>query len=247
MSTLNISWNWDTFYLDKREVTNQQFQKFVETTEYRTTAERKGSAYGYTVDNEWKDIPGANWRQPEGETSVFVSGRGMHPVVAVSWEDSMAYCSWAGKRLPTEAEWEYAAQGGMTSKYWWGTGDPGSRKVGNLADETVKQRFSYFTIMEGYEDGYPRTAPVGVFEANTWGLHDMTGNVWEWVADWYDAKYYDKRSRRNPQGPDRGEYRVFRGGSWSDKPVDLRSANREKGATTIRRATNGFRCAANAS
>lgn len=233
----------DAFYMDKHEVTNQQFQKFVETTEYRTTAKRKGSAYGYSVENEWKDIAGANWRQPEGETSVFSSGRGMHTVVAVSWEDAMVYCSWAGKRLPTEAEWEYAARAGTTSAYWMGTGSPGSRKVGNLADEIVKQQFTNWVIVGGYEDGHLRTAPVGIFEANRWGLFDMTGNAWEWVADWYDAEYYGKSLRRNPHGPDKGEYRVFRGGSWSDKPEDLRVANREKGVVSLRRATNGFRCA----
>ena len=238
----------DSFYLDKYEVTNQQFQEFIKATNYRTTAEQDGSAYGYTTKGNWENINGANWKKPEGDQTVFTSGRDSHPVVSISWNDAKAYCQWAGKRLPSEAEWEYAARAGTQTKYWWGDGNPGSRKVGNFADETAKRQFPDWTIMEGYDDGYGRTAPVGSFEANLWGLHDMTGNVWEWVADWFAKDYYSQSQSpvKNPQGPVTGEYRVLRGGSWSYDPWVLRSAVRVRGTPSLRDSGLGVRCAADA-
>jgi formylglycine-generating enzyme required for sulfatase activity len=171
----------DAFYLDKYEVTNKLFQKFVQETGYQTTAEKEGKAWAYVQDDTWTEVSGANWRKPEGGETVFVSNRDEHPVVSMSWYDAEAYCRWAGKRLPTEAEFEYAVRAGTQTTYWWGNGNPGSRRVANIADMTNKQRFPGrpWPIMDGYDDGYGRTAPVGSFEPNPFGLHDMIGNVWE--------------------------------------------------------------------
>ena len=236
----------DGFKLDTFEVTNRRFEQFIHATNYRTTAEREGKAYAYTEAGEWKEVSGANWRKPEGGDTVFVSNPEEHPVVSVSWEDADAYCRWAEKRLPTEAEFEYATRAGTDTKYWWGDGQPGSRRVANIADESAKRQYSGWTIMTGYDDGYARTAPVGSFEANPFGLHDMTGNVWEWTADWYDEKYYEKSPERNPKGPSSGQYRVVRGGSWSLEPIHVRSALRSRDSPTDRFGYIGFRCAQDA-
>ena len=231
------------FYLDKYEVTNQRFEQFVRDKGYRTTAEQEGKAYALTSMGKWEEVSGAHWRKPEGGETVFVSNREEHPVVSVSWEDAQAYCRWKGKRLPTEAEFEYATRAGTETKYWWGNGNPGSRQVANIGDESVKRQYSDWTIMTGYDDGYVRTAPVGSFEANPFDLHDMTGNVWEWTADWYDDQYYKNSPPKNPKGPSKGDDRVLRGGSWDDAPVDVRSAGRLWFTPTLRYDSFGLRCA----
>ena len=231
----------DAFYLDKYEVTNRLFQEFVQQVGYRTTTEREGSAQVFVEGKGWEDVKGANWQKPEAGATVFASNRAEHPVVCVSWDDAQAYCQWAGKRLPTEAEFEYAMRAGTTTRYWWGEGNPGARRVENIADELAKHLVK--VIMSGYNDGAIRTAPVGSYEANPWGLHDMSGNVREWVADWFDENYYKNSPARNPKGPSSGEYRVLRGGSWSNGPVNVRSANRGRNTPTTRYVPLGFRCA----
>ncbi|MBS0151154.1 MAG: SUMF1/EgtB/PvdO family nonheme iron enzyme [Nitrospira sp.] len=231
----------DAFYLDKYEVTNQLFHEFVQQTGYRTTAEREGSAWCFVEGKRWKEVKGASWLKPEAGATVFDSNRAKHPVVCVSWDDAQAYCQWAGKRLPTEAEFEYALRAGSTTKYWWGDRNPGLRRVENIADESGKHLFN--TIMKDYNDGAVRTAPVGSYEANPWGLHDMGGNVSEWTSDWYDKTYYGKSPERNPKGPSSGEYRMIRGGSWSRGPIDVRSAFRIWVTPSTRSGRVGFRCA----
>ncbi|NGZ59227.1 MAG: hypothetical protein CV081_01825 [Nitrospira sp. LK265] len=231
----------DAFYLDQYEVTNRLFKQFIQQTGYRTTAEREGSAWSFVEVKGWEEVKGANWQKPEAGATVFDSGRADHPVVCVSWDDAQAYCQWAGKRLPTEAEFEYAMRAGTTTRYWWGDGNPGARRVENIADESAKHLLS--PIMSGYNDGYERTAPVGSFEANPWELHDMNGNVAEWTADWYDSNYYAKSPERNPKGPSSGEFRVLRGGSWDSVPDVVRSAVRDRTIPTTRNDHIGFRCA----
>jgi formylglycine-generating enzyme required for sulfatase activity len=231
----------DEFYLDQYEVTNRLFQQFVQQTGHQTTAEQKGSAMSFSEGKVWKEVNGATWRQPEGSEIVFASGRAEHPVVSVSWDDAQAYCRWAGKQLPTEAQFEYATRAGTTTGYWWGQGHPGARRDENLADESARDFLG--GIITGYDDGARRTAPVGSYEANPWGLYDITGNVAEWTADWYDANYYSKSSVRNPTGPSNGQYRVLRGGAWSTVLVYLRSAYRLWSTPTHRKSNIGFRCA----
>jgi formylglycine-generating enzyme len=235
----------DAFYLDKYEVTNLRFQQFVDATRYQTTAEQEGYTFVFTATDKVELVSWLQWREPErlGE-KVFASNREDHPVVSVSWDDAQAYCRWAGKRLPTEAEFEYATRAGTESTYWWGNGNPGSRRVDNIADESLKRSVSGASdIMTGYDDEYIRTAPVGSFEANPFGLHDMIGNVSEWTADWYDETYYQNSPERNPKGPSSGQARVIRGGSWVGGPGHVRSATRGGGTPTARVNAVGFRCA----
>ena len=233
----------DAFYLDKYEVTNTLFQKFVHETGYETTAEKEGRAAAVTSDGEWEVIGGANWRNPEGGETVFESNREEHPVVSVSWYDADTYCRWADKRLPTEAEFEYASRAGTRTIYWWGDGNPDSQRAANIADESAKRRFPGLPIMAGYDDGYERSAPVGSFDPNPWGLHDMIGNVSEWTADWYAEDYYRNSPERNPIGPFNGKYKVLRGGSWHNGPLGVRSTYRRNSHPAYRYDHFGYRCA----
>ena len=171
------------------------------------------------VSKLWKITAGANWRHPEGPQSS-IEDKPDHPVVHVSWNDTIAYCNWAGKRLPTEAEWEYAARGGLQGKpYPWGE----EFKPDGKWPHNIWQ--GQFPLQNLGEDGYVTTAPVGTYPANGYGLFDMTGNVWEWCLDKYRHDYYSNSPRRNPFGPvnsfDPREHpdlnipkRVQRGGSF---------------------------------
>jgi len=231
----------DPFSLDPYEVTNRQFEQFVQATGYQTTAEKEGTAEAWIDGQGWQETKGATWRQPEAGPDVFASDRAEHPVVNVSWHDAEAYCRWAGKRLPTEAEFEYATRAGTQTVYWWGNFSPGTREVANVADESGRNRLS--VILAGYDDGAVTTAPVGSYEANPFGLFDMTGNVAEWVADRYDGLYYHKSPERNPTGPSSGDYRMMRGGGWNNTSFGIRPTVRDGGAPTKRDTRTGFRCA----
>ncbi|MBM4121155.1 MAG: formylglycine-generating enzyme family protein [Nitrospira sp.] len=230
----------NAFYLDVYEVTNKLFDKFVKATGYQTTAETEGKAKAWVEGEGLQVVKGANWRQPEGDQTSTVPNQMDHPVVSVSWKDAEAYCRWAGKRLPTEAEWEYAARAGTQTRSWWGNGSPGARRVGNFADESARRLVG--GIIAGYDDGFTRTAPVGSFERNPWGLYDMMGNVGEWADDWYGGGYA-RVPERNPKGPQSGQFKVIRGGSWANGRLRIRSANRDWDTPTYRYDSIGFRCA----
>jgi len=170
----------------------------------------------------------------------YPCGFGDHPVACVNWYDAQAYCEWAGRRLPTEAEWEKAARGGLEGvKYPWGNIFDGSKA--NYCDKNCK---NYQVRDDEYDDKYEETAPVGSYEPNGYSLYDMAGNVWEWVADIYNNNYYVDSPSNNPEGPASGYYRAMRGGSWRNYSVNLRVSDR-RGYDPIatRSIAIGFRCA----
>jgi len=215
----------DGYWIDQTEVTNEEFARFVKATNYMTVAERKPDARefpGALPENLvpgavvftppptavslndhyvwWSYVPGANWRHPEGPKSDL-QGKEKHPVVHIAFEDAEAYARWAGKRLPTEAEFEFAARGGLDRKrFAWGDD---FRPSGPFRANTFQ---GHFPENNTGEDGFIGTAPVGSFAPNGFGLFDMAGNVWEWTSDWYRPDYYQslalqKKVARNPHGP----------------------------------------------
>ena len=199
----------DAFYMDKYEVTNAQYRRFVQATKYS-----EPTGYGY-VDGEWR-----GGFRPWSDNRFSGDDQ---PVVCVSWADAQAYAEWAGKRLPTEAEWEKAARGGLIGMEY---------PCGNeIAEENAN-----------YGDNIGNATPVDSYPPNSYGLYDMAGNVWEWCADWYDENYYANSVSLNPIGPDSGTVRVLRGGSWYYNPFALRVAFRFNFNPSLTYSLVGFRC-----
>ncbi len=244
------------YFMDATAVANRQFAAFVEATGYVTESEQFGFSFVFHLHvpravarkglvrevpglGWWRAVDRACWKRPEGPGSDL-RGRGDHPVVHVTWNDASAYSDWAGKRLPTEAEWESAGRGGLVQKrYCWGDElTPGGRHMcniwqGRFPDENTE------------EDGYGGTCPVRAFPPNAHGLYGMAGNVWEWCSDWFSAAYPGRGERVDPRGPEAGTARVMRGGSFlchrsycNRYRVAARTSNTPESASS----NLGFRC-----
>jgi len=210
------------FAIAPTAVANADFDRFVAATGYVTVAERLGTSFvfagllpddfpptrGVAQAPWWREVEGADWRRPEGPHSSL-EGRLDHPVVHVSWDDAAAYCTWVGGRLPTEAEWEYAARGGLEGQpFPWGAElEPGGEHRMNVWQGSFPQRNTE-------ADGFAGTCPVTAFEPNALGVHNATGNVWEWCADWFHPTFHTRDRRTDPRGPRSGTHRTSRGGSY---------------------------------
>ena len=267
----------DAFWMDAVEVTNAEFDKFVRATGYRTIAERAPTAEEFpeappenlvagsivftptpravALDNHfqwWRYQAGADWRHPEGPGSDLV-GRDQHPVVHIAYDDALAYAKWTGKQLPTEAQWEFAARGGLSGKlYTWGDEFlPGGQHMANTYQ-------GVFPVRDTGEDRFAGISPVRSFPPNAYGLYDMAGNVWEWCGDWYRPGYHNAETTvqgvvRNPQGPEApfdpdepsAKKRVHRGGSYlcsNQYCTRYMVGTRGKGESSTASNHVGFRC-----
>jgi sulfatase modifying factor 1 len=243
------------FMIDSCAVSNAQFAEFVAATGYVTEAERFGWSFvfgGLLSDDFpptravaaapwWREVYDADWRRPEGPRAD-VAERADHPVVHVSFNDALSYSRWAGKRLPTEAEWEFAARGGLDrAAFPWG-------------DELEPSGQHWMNVWQGQfpndntlVDGYYGTCPVDAFTPNGYGLYNVTGNVWEWTADWFHSKFRDQDRRIDPAGPPSGTRRVQKGGSYlchASYCRRYRVAARQGSEPDSSAGNLGFRCAA---
>jgi len=236
----------NNFYLGKFEVTVGQFSQFISETGYKTDAEKHGGTLiPYT--NKWEKQSGVTWRC-DADLKTRPQSEYNHPVIHVSWNDATEYCKWLSRktrhcyRLPTEAEWEYAAGNGSKHTKWsWGNGFPNGKNGGNVADESLKRKYSDYEILSGYDDGYALTAPIGSYNPNELGLYDMTGNIMEWCSDWFGEIYYESSPSDNPKGPLTGKFHVFRGGCWWWTLINCRTTTRLRLLPDFRTNTLGFR------
>jgi formylglycine-generating enzyme required for sulfatase activity len=217
----------DSFWIDKFEVTNGMFLKFVNATGTVTELEKQNLSWLFNT-NGWYSVAGSGWRNPFGVNSSL-DGRMDHPVIQVTWNDAVKYCTWAGRRLPTEAEWEKAARGPDGNEYPWGNNAPSN----DLAN---------------YGDMIGDTVPDGSYPGNAspYGAMDMAGNVYEWVADWYSGSYYASSPTSNPTGPASGTHKVMHGGSWQLDVYNLHPYKREVSQPNYGNSNLGFRCALSA-
>ena len=251
------------FWIDVCTVSNQQFAEFVDATGYVTEAERFGWSFVFHLHltkkqreslrtdrsvaglEWWMSVPGANWKQPFGPGST-IDDRLNHPAIHISWHDAAAYARWRGCRLPTEAEWEFAARGGVEQTLWpWGNKllDKGRHRC-NIFQGTFPKK-------DSSDDGYKGTCPVDAFEPNGFGLYNVIGNVWEWCQDWFSPNYHQARPdlRDNPVGPPNGKNRVQRGGSYlcHDSYCNRYRLSARTSNTPDTSGSNvGFRCARDA-
>ncbi|KAJ8688420.1 hypothetical protein QAD02_024215 [Eretmocerus hayati] len=248
----------DSFYMDKYEVSNADFEKFVEATGHKTEAEKFGDSFvfeGLLSDDVkddikeavaqapwWLPVKGASWRKPEGDDSD-ITDRMDHPVVHVSWNDAVAYCNWLGKRLPTEAEWEATCRGGLKDRLF-----PWGNKLNPKDEHRTNIWQGEFPTNNTEEDGFKGTNPVSHFKPNAYGVHNIVGNVWEWTSDWWQTGHPIGR-QKNPLGGPKGSDKVKKGGSYlchKSYCYRYRCAARSQNTPDTSAGNLGFRCALSA-